>query len=294
MKKNYILAVIIMLIVFVTVAQAEVMAGSSSKSSADNSICPPPGMAVDTSGRPLDSDQDCVPDYLDKCPNTPAGLDVDKDGCPGCPADSDKDGVIDCHDKCPDTPAGCIVDKDGCPIDSDKDGVPDCMDKCPNTPKGCIVDKDGCPIDSDKDGVIDCMDKCPNTPAGVTVDKDGCMHEKITINLNVEFDTDKTVIKEQYLDGIRKVADFMKEFPKTTAAIEGHTDNVGTAAYNERLSKNRANSVREYLIKNFGIKASRLTAAGYGLTKPIASNDTEEGRQKNRRVEAVLQAIQVQ
>jgi OOP family OmpA-OmpF porin len=75
--------------------------------------------------------------------------------------------------------------------------------------------------------------------------------------------------------------------------IEGHTDNVGTAAYNDRLSKNRANSVRQYLIKNFDINASRLTATGYGLTKPIASNDTEEGCQKNRRVQAVLEAIQV-
>ena len=209
------------------------MAGSSPESFADDSICPPPGVAVDISGRPLDSDQDGVPDYLDKCPNTPAGVVVDKDGCPGCPADSDNDGVPDY------------------------------------------------------------LDKCPNTPAGATVDKDGCMHEKITINLNVEFDTDKTVIKEQYIDGIKKVAAFMKEFPGTTAAIEGHTDNVGTAAYNERLSKNRADSVRQYLINNFGIKASRLTATGYGLTKPIASNNTEEGRHKNRRVEAVLQAIQV-
>jgi OmpA-OmpF porin, OOP family len=251
------------------------------------------GLAFSFGGRDktcADSDRDGVCDDRDKCPNTPVGVAVDSDGCP---MDSDEDGVPDYLDKCPDTPKGCSVDKDGCPIDSDKDGVIDCMDKCPNTPAGCSVDKDGCPTDSDKDGVIDCMDKCPNTPAGATVDKDGCMHEQMTINLNVEFDTDKTIIKEQYIDGIKKVADFMKEFPKTTAAIEGHTDNVGTAAYNERLSKKRAESVRQYLIKNFGIKASRLTATGYGLTKPIASNDPEEGRQKNRRVEAVLQAIQV-
>ena len=221
-----------------------------------------------------------------------AGLAFSFGGRDTC-VDSDRDGICDDRDKCPNTPMGVAVDRDGCPLDSDEDGVPDYLDKCPDTPKGCIVDKNGCPIDSDKDGVIDCMDKCPKTPAGATVDKDGCMHEKMTINLNVEFDTDKTVIKEQYLDGIQKVADFMKEFPKTTAVIEGHTDNVGTAAYNDRLSKKRANSVRQYLIKNFGIKSSRLKATGYGLTKPIASNDTEEGRQKNRRVEAVLQAIQV-
>jgi OOP family OmpA-OmpF porin len=171
--------------------------------------------------------------------------------------------------------------------------VCDGLDKCPNTPLGCIVDKDGCPIDSDNDGVCDGLDKCPNTPAGAIVDKDGCMHEKITINLDVEFDFDKYVVKDKYNGEIKKVADFMKEFPKTTAAIEGHTDNVGTAAYNEKLSKKRANSVRQYLINNFGIKASRLTATGYGFTKPIASNDTDEGRQRNRRVQAVLEAIEI-
>ena len=82
-----------------------------------------------------------------------------------------------------------------------------------------------------------------------------------------------------------------KTYPKTTAVIEGHTDNVGTAEYNQKLSDARANSVRQYLINNFGIKASRLTAVGYGLTKPIASNNTEEGRQENRRVQAVIKAM---
>ena len=119
------------------------------------------------------------------------------------------------------------------------------------------------------------------------------MHEKVTITLNVEFDTAKWDVKEKYRDEIKKVADFMKEHPKSIASIDGHTDNVGKAPYNLGLSNNRANSVRQYLINNFGIKASRLTATGYGLTRPIASNDTEEGRQKNRRVEAVLEAIDI-
>ncbi len=85
----------------------------------------------------------------------------------------------------------------------------------------------------------------------------------------------------------------MKEFPNTTAAIEGYTDNIASAAYNQKLSEKRANSVRQYIIDKFGIDGSRLTAAGYGLTKPIASNDTEEGRQKNRRVQAVMEAIRI-
>jgi OOP family OmpA-OmpF porin len=239
---------------------------------------------------PVDSDGDGVFDDRDKCPNTPRGCIVDEDGCP---IDSDKDGVIDCRDKCPDTPQGCIVDKDGCPIDSDKDGVCDGRDKCPDTPAGCIVDKDGCPLDSDKDGVNDCLDKCPNTPAGAIVDKDGCMHEKITMNLNVEFDYDKSDVKDKYNGEIKKVADFMKEFPKTTAVIAGNTDSTGSNDYNQKLSERRANSVRKYLINKFGIEASRLSAIGYGETKPIATNDTDEGRQRNRRVDAVLEAIEI-
>jgi len=117
------------------------------------------------------------------------------------------------------------------------------------------------------------------------------VQDKVTIALNVEFDTNKAVVKEKYYDEIKRVADFMKEFPDTTCEIGGHTDNVASAAYNQKLSEKRANSVRQYLIDKFGIDGSRLTAAGYGLTKPIASNDTEEGRQKNRRVEAVMEAI---
>jgi OmpA-OmpF porin, OOP family len=118
-----------------------------------------------------------------------------------------------------------------------------------------------------------------------------CPNCVVTIALNVEFDTNKAVVKDKYKNEIKKVADFMKKYPNTTAVIEGHTDNVDTAEYNQKLSAERANSVRQYLINNFGIKASRLTAVGYGLTKPIASNSTEEGRQKNRRVQAVIKAV---
>ncbi|MCX5850234.1 MAG: OmpA family protein [Deltaproteobacteria bacterium] len=149
--------------------------------------------------------------------------------------------------------------------------------------------------DSDKDGVPDNLDKCPNTPIGVTVDKDGCpvLKEKITITLNVEFDTAKAIVKQKYHDDIRRVADFMKTYTGTNAVIEGHTDNVGNAEYNDGLSKDRANSVRQYLIDKFGIDASRLTAVGYGLNRPIADNNTDEGRQKNRRVEAVIETVKI-
>ena len=117
--------------------------------------------------------------------------------------------------------------------------------------------------------------------------------EKVTITLNVQFDTNKAIVKDKYRDDIKRVADFMKEFPDTTAAIEGYTDNIASEAYNQKLSEKRANSVRQYIIDKFGIDGSRLTAAGYGESKPIASNDTEEGRQKNRRVEAVMEATRI-
>ena len=202
--------------------------------------------------------------------------------------------MIDCLDRCPDTPQGCAVDKEGCPVDLDHDGVIDCRDKCICCEtQGCPVDQEGCPVDSDKDGVFDCRDKCPGTPAGFKVDKDGCMRAKATVELMVQFDTDRSIVKNEYRDDIRRVADFMKEYPNTKAVIEGHTDSVASDAYNLRLSNDRANSVRQYLIKEFGVEASRLTSRGYGESRPIATNDTDEGRQKNRRVWAVVEEIEI-
>jgi outer membrane protein OmpA-like peptidoglycan-associated protein len=123
----------------------------------------------------------------------------------------------------------------------------------------------------------------------IKVDKSipDCGHcrEKIII-LNVEFDTNKADIKPEYRNDIKKVADQMKKCPKSFVVLEGHTDNVGNDAYNQKLSERRAGSVKQYLIKKFGIEDSRLRAAGFGKSRPIVSNDTESGRQNNRRVEA--------
>jgi len=116
------------------------------------------------------------------------------------------------------------------------------------------------------------------------------MKRTASIDLEIQFDTNRTNIKPQYLGRLKEVADFMKTYPKTKAAIEGHTDSVGSAAYNEKLSRRRAESVRDYLIRNFNISPNRLTAKGFGEKRPVASNDTEEGRRKNRRIEAVLTA----
>jgi len=121
------------------------------------------------------------------------------------------------------------------------------------------------------------------------------VQKKVSITLNVEFDTAKAVVKDKYKNDIKKVADFMKAYPETTVVIEGHTDNVdifNNPKNNIKLSLARANSVRQYLIDNFGIDASRINDVGYGPDKPIASNDTKKGRQKNRRAQAVIETVQ--
>lgn len=247
------------------------------KKAAPAEAAPPPA---------VDSDNDGVPDNLDKCPDTPRGVAVDKDGCP---LDTDGDGVYDYLDKCPDTPKGVAVDKNGCPLDTDGDGVYDYLDKCPDTPKGVAVDKDGCPLDTDGDGVFDYLDKCPGTPKGAAVDKNGCTAERVSIRLDIKFDTDKADIKPEYNDEIKKVGDMMNKYPEIKMLIEGHTDNVGPVEYNKDLSLRRADAVKQYLVEKFGIAPERLTAKGFGPTNPVADNSTPEGRQKNRRIEAVIE-----
>ena len=120
------------------------------------------------------------------------------------------------------------------------------------------------------------------------------VQERVSIALNLEFDFAKSVVKKKYHNNIKKVADFMQQYPNTNVVIEGHTDNVdvfNNPENNIKLSQSRANSVRQYLIDKFEINPSRITAVGYGPNRPIANNETEEGRQKNRRVEAVIETM---
>ena len=136
----------------------------------------------------------------------------------------------------------------------------------------------------------------PPAPAPI-VEQKPVIKEKVSITLNIEFDTAKAVVKKKYNDDIKKVADFMKAHPATNAVIEGHTDNVdrhNDPSRNIKLSQARADSVRKYLIEKFGIDSARVSAVGYGAAKPIAGNDTAEGRKKNRRIQAVIEAIEVQ
>jgi OOP family OmpA-OmpF porin len=193
--------------------------------------------------------------------------------------DSDGDGVLDNLDRCPNTPKGVKVDRHGCPLDTDGDGVYDYMDQCPNTPKGVTVDAKGCPPDNDGDGVYDYMDQCPGTPKGAKVNDKGCW-----VLERIHFDTGKWDIKPDAYPALDEVLAVLESNPVLRVEIEGHTDNVGSEAYNQKLSENRARAVMEYLVKK-GVQPERLSSAGYGFSRPIAPNDTTEGRAKNRRVE---------
>jgi len=259
----------------------------------DNSDqCPntPAGVSVDSRGCALDSDGDGVADYQDNCPGTPAGVTVDSNGCP---LDRDNDGVPDHRDQCPDSPAGVAVDNNGCSPDSDGDGVADNEDQCPNTVQGARVDAKGCMLDGDGDGVGDHRDQCPSTPAGRQVDDIGCKFvltrtEEITLKINFASNS-SNITEDQYAE-IDKVANFLKKYGEVGTVIEGHTDDRGAADYNQTLSQSRANAVRNVLIERYGIAASRVTAEGFGESRPIQSNDTSAGRLANRRVVAVMKA----
>lgn len=177
------------------------------------------------------------------------------------------------------------------PLDSDGDGVIDANDSCSGTPAGVGVDSKGCPLDSDNDGVPDFKDQCPKTPAGARVDEKGCQYvitETATVELEVLFDLNKSAVKPEFFSEISRVAEFMTLFPKTSAKIEGHTDSMGDEGYNQKLSQQRAEAVRDVLINEHKIDASRLTAVGLGETAPRASNDTKEGRKSNRRVVSII------
>lgn len=231
-----------------------------------------------------DSDGDGVPDELDQCPDTPAGVAVDSRGCP---IDSDGDGVPDYLDRCPGTPAGVAVDATGCSLDSDGDGVPDGLDRCPGTPAGVVVDADGCPLDDDGDGVPNYLDRCPGTAPNTRVDEDGCPVNLVTLH-GIKFAFDSSAISPDSSDILDQGIRAMRDNPGVRVRIVGHTDSIGSDAYNQDLSERRAWSVREYLMRHGGIDGARMETAGAGESAPIASNDTAQGRALNRRVEFAI------
>ncbi|BAP80534.1 outer membrane protein/peptidoglycan-associated(lipo)protein [Pseudomonas sp. MT-1] len=127
-------------------------------------------------------------------------------------------------------------------------------------------------------------------PAPVTEPEPEPVLEAVRVELDVKFDFDKATIRQDAYDDIEVLADFMKQYDQTSTTVEGHTDAIGTDAYNQRLSMQRAQSVRDALVNRYGVEASRLEAIGYGESRPIADNSTELGRAINRRVEASVEA----
>jgi OmpA-OmpF porin, OOP family len=148
-------------------------------------------------------------------------------------------------------------------------------------------------VDSDGDGVADPLDRCPGTRAGAKVDADGCqvtLSEDIRETLYVQFATGGTSVADASIEEIGRVARRMQEYPDARLMLEGHTDSSGSADQNRQLSQQRADAVKQVMIDRFNVDAARIDAVGRGEDAPAFSNDTAEGRAKNRRVEAILQA----
>ena len=235
---------------------------------------------------PLDTDKDGIPDSEDECPTVP-GLAKYK----GCPIpDTDKDGINDEEDKCPTVPG--LAKYNGCPIpDTDGDGINDEEDKCPTVPG--VARYQGCPVpDTDGDGVNDEEDKCPTVPGSRA--NQGCpeiakeVTEKVNYAANnIYFATASYRLLSKSFKGLDEVVKILKENPDLYLDIEGHTDNVGADDYNQTLSDNRANAVKQYFISK-GIDASRVNSKGFGESAPVADNNSAAGRQQNRRVVMTL------
>jgi OOP family OmpA-OmpF porin len=156
----------------------------------------------------------------------------------------------------------------GCQLDGDGDGVVDGDDSRPETPAGAPVDRRGCALDSDGDGVPDYRDDCPDS---ARVDERGCyieLEEEVTIDMNIEFDSDIAEIKASHASEINRPVEFLVQYPAADAVIEGHTDSSGSSSYNQTLSEKLAKAVYEYMINSAGISADRLSSIGFGEDRP--------------------------
>ena len=251
-----------------------------------------------------DSDGDGILDSKDLCPTLPEDKDgaLDTDGCPDLKDDKDEDSVPDAQDECPYEPEDHdnFQDLDGCPDpDNDSDGMADSFDTCPLAAEDLdgFADDDGCPdADNDVDGIYDVDDQCPLEPEDFDghQDEDGCpdvliiiTDQKIELKEKIHFAFDDVTILPDSHELLNDVGNALIEHPTMKVRIEGNTDAEGPADYNQKLSQGRASSVLTYLTGR-GVEASRMSAVGYGEDRPIDSNDSEEGRAANRRVEFII------
>lgn len=183
---------------------------------------------------------------------------------------------------------GEVQTSNGCESDSDRDGVYDSSDQCPNSILGAHVDPTGCVlnIDKDSDGVLNASDACPMTPANTVVDQTGC---PVVAEISLEGVNFGYKSSELTRDSISVLDVAVEKLNNTDVnfVIEGHTDSVASQRYNLDLSQKRAQSVLNYLLAA-GVAAERMTAVGYGEARPVASNQTDEGRASNRRVAFTL------
>ncbi|WP_369600651.1 OmpA family protein [Hahella sp. SMD15-11] len=168
--------------------------------------------------------------------------------------------------------------------DDDGDGVPNTRDRCPATVTGAEVNAQGCELDTDGDGVVNRLDACPATAKGKAVDTKGCELPVVIRLEGVTFETGFARLTPASLTILDEVAETLRKNPDVRVEVAGHTDDRGRRDFNVKLSRQRAEAVRDYLV-NKGIAADRLSARGYGPDQPAADNASAEGRVMNRRVE---------
>ncbi len=177
--------------------------------------------------------------------------------------------------------------------DSDRDGVNDAVDNCPNTSRGDSVDSRGCSVDSDRDGILNDVDLCPSTPRGDTVDNTGCsvmIQKEIELQLMALFANNSSVIQNPEDVKFAEFADFLTRYNNAEGIIEGHTSIVGSDTYNQILSQKRADAVKALLVSRYGAPAERITAIGYGESRPVNSANNAAAHRENRRIVGIVKA----
>jgi outer membrane protein OmpA-like peptidoglycan-associated protein len=251
-----------------------------------------------------DRDKDGIEDIRDGDPYQAEDFDgfEDYDGIPD--RDNDRDGIPDELDEAPDLPEDRdgFQDDDGIPdLDNDRDGIPDSKDECPDMAEDLdsFQDQDGCPDwDNDNDTIPDSLDQCPNEPENFNnyQDEDGCPDKKpappelkqgqALILPDVTFESGSAELTLEALQALELIWEYMRDNPDVEMEIRGYTDSLGDASSNLNLSQRRADAVKFYLAQR-GVAFRRLRAIGFGEANPIASNQTPEGRLKNRRIEFI-------